>query len=86
MGQRQGRRLHDPKGREANTLKAEEADGRAYANLEDSRHRLGAFIKDVYNANRLHSALGDMSPIASEAEFRKTPDRDTQLLTALSPN
>ena len=68
------------------TLKAEEADGRAYANLDDARRRVGAFIEDVYNADRLHSALGYTSPIAFEAAFRKAADRDLQPLTALSPN
>ena len=40
------------------TLNAEEADGQAYANLEDARRRVGGFIEDVDNADRLHSALG----------------------------
>ncbi len=68
------------------TLKAEEADGQAYANLDDARRRVGAFIEDVYNADRLHSALGYMSPIAFEAALRKTADPNRQPLTALSPN
>ena len=54
------------------TLKAEEVDGRAYVNLEDARRRIGAFIEHVYNADRLHSALGYKSPIAFENELRKT--------------
>ena len=61
------------------TLKAEEVDGRAYANLEHARRRIGAFIEDVYNADRLHSnadrlhsARGYKSPIAFENELRKT--------------
>jgi transposase InsO family protein len=54
------------------TLKAEEVDGRSYANLEDARRRIGAFIDDVYNADRLHSALGYKSPVAFENELRKT--------------
>jgi transposase InsO family protein len=68
------------------TLKAEEADGTAYADLEDARDRIGAFIEDVYNADRLHSALGYKSPIAFEAAIRNTADRNQQPLTALSPN
>jgi transposase InsO family protein len=68
------------------TLKAEEADGQAYANLDDARRRVGAFIEDVYNADRLHSALGYQSPIAFEAALRKTADPNRQPLTALSPN
>jgi putative transposase len=54
------------------TLKTEEVDGRAYANLEDARRRIGSFIDDVYNADRLHSALGYKSPVAFENELRKT--------------
>jgi putative transposase len=68
------------------TLKAEEADGTAYADLKDARDRIGAFIEDVYNADRLHSALGYKSPIAFEAAIRNTADRNQQPLTALSPN
>ena len=44
------------------TLKAEEVDGRTYANREDARRNIGAFIQDVYNADRLHSALGIFRP------------------------
>ena len=54
------------------TLKTEEVDSRAYANLEDARRRIGGFIEDVYNADRLHSALGCKSSIAFENELRKT--------------
>ena len=53
------------------TLKAEEVDGEAYVDLDDARARIGAFIEDVYNADRLHSALGYKSPIAFEAELQK---------------
>ena len=58
----------------------------AYANLEDARLRVGAFIEDVYIADRLHAALGRQSPAAFEAEFRKTADQYRQPLTALAPN
>ncbi|HEY1452923.1 MAG TPA: IS3 family transposase [Roseiarcus sp.] len=68
------------------TLKAEEANGTAYVDLNDARARIGAFIEDVYNADRLHSALDYKSPIAFEADLRKTAERDRQTLTALSPN
>ena len=68
------------------TLKAEEADGTAYADLEDARGRICAFIEDVYNTDRLHSALGYKSPIAFEAAITNTADRNQQPLTALSPN
>jgi transposase InsO family protein len=68
------------------TLKAEEADGTAYAELKDARDRIGAFLEDVYNADRLHSAVGYKSPIAFEAAIRNTVARNQQILTALSPN
>jgi putative transposase len=68
------------------TLKAEEANARTYADLEDARRNIAAFIEDVYNADRLHSALGYKTPMAFEAEFRKTIERNVQPLTALSPN
>jgi putative transposase len=66
------------------TLKSEEADGRDYVDLDDARARLGAFIAEVYNADRLHSALGYKSPVAFEDNFYKTQDLKT--VSALSPN
>jgi putative transposase len=58
------------------TLKTEEVDGKAYLNLEDARCQIGAFIETVYNADRLHSALGYKSPIAFEDQVRKTSNPD----------
>jgi putative transposase len=68
------------------TLKAEEVDGKVYANLENARRDISAFIGDVYNADRLHSALGYKSPIAFEEELRKTEAANSIPMTALSPN
>jgi putative transposase len=68
------------------TLKAEEVDGRAYANLKDARAHIGAFIEDIYNADRLHSALGYKSPIAFEADLKKVAEPDNMTMIALSPN
>ena len=47
------------------TLKQEEIDGRDYRDLEQARLSIGAFIEDVYNRQRLHSALAYQPP----AEF-----------------
>ena len=67
------------------TLKAEELDGRTYVDLEDARARIGAFIAEVYNTDRLHSALGYKSPVAFERDFYKTEDV-AKPTNALSPN
>jgi len=39
------------------TLKAEEVNGSEYRNLKDAESRIRAFIEEVYNKQRLHSAL-----------------------------
>src|SRR5260370_13328825 len=39
------------------TLKQEEVDGSAYRDVVDARARIGGFIEEVYNRQRLHSAL-----------------------------
>ena len=48
------------------TLKVEEVDGRRYRNFEDASCSIGTFIEDVYNKQRLHSALNYCSPIEFE--------------------
>jgi transposase InsO family protein len=49
------------------TLKVEEVDGRAYRDLAQARIAIGSFIEDVYNRQRLHSALRYRPPIEFEA-------------------
>jgi transposase InsO family protein len=49
------------------TLKQEEIYCPEYLDLDDLRHHIGAFIDDYYNPQRLHSALGYLSPEAFEA-------------------
>jgi putative transposase len=51
------------------TLKTEEIDGRAFADIADARRRINGFITDVYNKDRLHSALGYQSPLEFETAF-----------------
>jgi transposase InsO family protein len=50
------------------TLKYEEVYRSEYRDLADARRQIGRFIEDVYNSNRLHSALGYRSPVEFEAE------------------
>ena len=52
------------------TLKHEEVNLTEYRNLEEAASCIGAFIEQVYNRERLHSALGYLPP----AEFEQTLD------------
>ena len=49
------------------TLKQEEIYCREYQDLDDLRRHSSAFIDEYYNRQRLHSALGYLSPEAFEA-------------------
>lgn len=51
------------------TLKVEEVNGKAFADLNDARRRINSFIAEVYNKERLHSALGYQSPLEFETAF-----------------
>ena len=68
------------------TLKQEEVNARTYADIDDARRQIGAFIDTVYNAKRLHSALGYKPPAEFEAEFRRDNRNPTNKDEALAPN
>ena len=51
------------------TLKTEEINGKAFADISDARCRINGFIEEVYNTERLHSALGYQSPLEFETTF-----------------
>jgi transposase InsO family protein len=53
------------------TLKQEEVDGRDYRDLKHAREAIGVFLEDVYNRQRLHSALAYRPP----AEFEQNLPR-----------
>ena len=57
------------------TLKTEEINGRAFADIGDARRRINGFIAEVYNKNRLHSALGYQSPLEFETAFAQNKAR-----------
>ena len=52
------------------TLKTEEVDGSLYRDARHARRNIGTFLEDVYNRQRLHSALDYRSPVEFEARIR----------------
>jgi transposase InsO family protein len=56
------------------TLKGEQIDGRAYRDLAHAKADIGGFIEEVYNKQRLHSALAYRSPEQFEADHRNQTD------------
>jgi len=48
------------------TLKQEEVEGMAYRDVSDARRRIASFIEEVYNRQRLHSALDYLTPVEYE--------------------
>jgi transposase InsO family protein len=59
------------------TLKHEEVNLTQYRNFEEAAARLPAFIEEVYNRERLHSALGYVSPVEFEESLKRpaTPEK-----------
>ena len=65
------------------TLKQEEIRCHEYRDIEDLRANLDAFIDRYYNATRLHSALGYLSP--DEFEKRAAESTTTEMSPLLQP-
>ena len=57
------------------TLKTEELNARSFKTIDDARIRIDDFIANIYNAERLHSALGYLSPLEFETAFAQTNNR-----------
>jgi putative transposase len=51
------------------TLKYEELNARSFKTISDARDRIDDFIANIYNSERLHSALGYRSPLEFETAF-----------------
>ena len=64
------------------TLKYEEVYLNEYESMSDARNNIEHFIDEVYNAKRLHSALGYVPPIEFEAEFLSSLNQKHSTLIA----
>jgi len=51
------------------TIKEECIELEDYRDYADARRRIGAFLQDVYNRKRIHSALGYLTPAEFEAAY-----------------
>ncbi|MGJ5023733.1 integrase core domain-containing protein, partial [Bradyrhizobium oligotrophicum] len=50
-------------------------NGKSFADVNDARRRINSFIAEIYNKERLHSALGYRSPLEFEAAFKQNTMR-----------
>jgi putative transposase len=69
------------------TLK-QEVDGRAYRDVDEARQMIGTFIEQVYNQQRLHSALAYRPPAEFEANlplFGAARERPQTAIVATCP-
>jgi putative transposase len=53
------------------TLKREEVDASSYRDIHHARRKIGAFLENAYNRQRLHSALDYRPPVEFEAQMHQ---------------
>lgn len=53
------------------TIKEEEVDLSEYRTFQEAREQIGAFIEQVYNLKRIHSALGYLTPREYEQAYQQ---------------
>jgi len=66
------------------TLKHEQVNGTAYRDLAHARAEIGSFIEQVYNRQRLHSALAYLSPDEYEEKAPRAAAQQPLAATANS--
>lgn len=66
------------------TIKSELVQGRIYPSLEVLEHAVMDWI-GFYNRDRLHTEIGDLSPVAYEAGIRRGPRRPFGARRAVQP-
>ncbi len=60
------------------TIKEEEVNLSEYCDFYDARRRIAAFLDDVYQHKRIHSALGYLTPVEYEAQWRAQTNNSNQ--------
>jgi transposase InsO family protein len=68
------------------TLKAEEVDGQRYRHFDEARASIGTFMEEVYNKQRLHSALKYLSPMEFETNIANNPAASSVISIAAKPS